>query len=115
MIITGGSKAPITPTGIGGFNTSRALSTRNDGPQSSSRPFDVTRDGFVMGEGAGALILESLDHAKARGAKITAEVVGGGDMTADAYHLTGTHPEEEGAFLRMHEALGRCRYSSIKI
>ena len=104
MIITGGSEAPITPTGIGGFNASRALSTRNDDPQTASRPFDVNRDGFVMGEGAGALILESLEHAEARGAHIIAEVVGGG-MAADAYHLTGTHPEGEGAVLGMNEAL----------
>lgn len=104
MIITGGSEAPITPTGIGGFNASRALSTRNDDPQTASRPFDVNRDGFVMGEGAGALILESLEHAEARGAHIIAEVVGGG-MAADAYHLTGTHPEGEGAVLGINEAL----------
>lgn len=104
MIITGGSEAPITAAGVGGFNASRALSTNNESPETASRPFDVDRDGFVMGEGAGALILESLDHAKARGAKIYGEVVGGG-MAADAYHLTGTHPEGEGAYLGMQEAL----------
>jgi 3-oxoacyl-[acyl-carrier-protein] synthase II len=104
MIVTGGSEAPITQAAIGGFNASRALSTRNDDPKSASRPFDESRDGFVMGEGAGALILESLDHAKARGAKIYAEIVGSG-MAADAYHLTGTHPEGEGAVLGMQEAL----------
>ena len=104
MIITGGSEAPITIAGVGGFNASRALSTRNDDPTTASRPFDVSRDGFVMGEGAGALILESLEHAQARGANIIAEVVGGG-MAADAYHLTGTHPDGEGAFLGMTEAL----------
>jgi len=104
MIVTGGSEAPITQAAIGGFNASRALSTRNDDPKTASRPFDESRDGFVMGEGAGALILESLDHAKARGAKIYAEIVGGG-MAADAYHLTGTHPAGEGAVLGMQEAL----------
>lgn len=104
MIITGGSEAPITIAGVGGFNASRALSTRNDDASSASRPFDVSRDGFVMGEGAGALVLESLEHAQARGANIIAEVVGGG-MAADAYHLTGTHPDGEGAFLGMKEAL----------
>jgi 3-oxoacyl-[acyl-carrier-protein] synthase II len=104
MIITGGSEAPITATGIGGFNASRALSTLNDQPGIASRPFDVNRDGFVMGEGAGALILESLEHAQQRNATIYAEVVGGG-MAADAYHLTGTHPEGEGAYLGMHAAL----------
>lgn len=104
MIITGGSEAPITPSGIGGFNASRALSTNNDNPQIASRPFDTARDGFVMGEGAGAIILESEEHALARGATIIGEVAGGG-MAADAYHLTGTHPEGEGAYLGMMEAL----------
>lgn len=104
MIVTGGSEAPITIAGLGGFNASRALSTNNEDPLGASKPFDVNRDGFVMGEGAGALILESLEHAEARGAHIYGEVVGGG-MAADAYHLTGTHPEGEGAFLGMKEAL----------
>lgn len=104
MIITGGSEAPITRTGIGGFNAAKALSTNNEEAAKASRPFDVTRDGFVMGEGAGALILESYDHAVKRGANIIAEVVGGG-MAADAYHLTGTHPEGEGAYLGMQAAL----------
>jgi len=104
MIITGGSEAPINPSGIGGFNAARALSTRNDAPSIASRPFDIERDGFVMGEGSGTLILESYEHALARGATILAEVAGGG-MAADAYHLTGTHPEGEGAFLGMEEAL----------
>lgn len=104
MIVTGGSEAPITIAGLGGFNASRALSTNNEDPLGASKPFDINRDGFVMGEGAGALILESLEHAKARGAHIYGEVVGGG-MAADAYHLTGTHPEGEGAFLGMKEAL----------
>ncbi len=104
MIITGGSEAPITAAGLGGFNASRALSTNNEEAATASRPFDKTRDGFVMGEGAGALVLESYEHAMARGANIIAEVAGGG-MAADAYHLTGTHPEGEGAVLGMHEAL----------
>lgn len=104
MIITGGSEAPITESSVGGFNASRALSTRNDSPATASRPFDVDRDGFVMGEGAGALVLESLEHALQRNAPILAEVVGGG-MAADAYHLTNTHPEGEGAYLGMLAAL----------
>lgn len=103
-IVTGGSEAPICEAGIGGFNACKALSTRNDSPATASRPFDVERDGFVMGEGAGCLILEEYEHAKARGAKIYAELVGGG-MSADAYHLTGTHPEGEGAVLGMQAAL----------
>ena len=110
MIITGGSEAPITPSGIGGFNAARALSTNNDEAETASRPFDISRDGFVMGEGAGALVLESYEHAKARGAEIIAEVAGGG-MAADAYHLTGTHPEGEGAFLGMTEALNDANIS----
>ncbi|MCE7992843.1 MAG: beta-ketoacyl-ACP synthase II [Roseivirga sp.] len=104
MIISGGSEAPISPSGIGGFNASRALSTNNDNPAGASRPFDIARDGFVMGEGAGALVLESEEHALARGATIIAEIAGGG-MAADAYHLTGTHPEGEGAYLGMMEAM----------
>jgi 3-oxoacyl-[acyl-carrier-protein] synthase II len=104
MIITGGSEAPITAAGLGGFNASRALSTNNENPTTACRPFDVSRDGFVMGEGSGTLILESYEHAIARGAHIIAEVAGGG-MAADAYHLTSTHPEGEGAFLGMEEAL----------
>lgn len=114
MVITGGSEAPITVAGVGGFNASRALSTRNDSPATASRPFDVDRDGFVMGEGAGALILESLEHAQARGANIIAEVVGGG-MAADAYHLTGTHPEGEGAYLGMTEALKEAEIEASEI
>lgn len=104
MIITGGSEAPITESSIGGFNASKALSTRNDSPATASRPFDTTRDGFVMGEGAGAIILESYEHAVQRNAPILAEMVGGG-MAADAYHLTGTHPDGEGAYLGMLAAL----------
>lgn len=104
IIVTGGSEAAINEAGIGGFNASKALSQRNDDPLTASRPFDKDRDGFVMGEGAGALILEEYEHAKRRGAKIYAEVAGGG-MSADAYHLTGTHPEGEGALLGMQDAL----------
>lgn len=104
MIISGGSEAPITESGVGGFNASKALSTYNENPQIASRPFDINRDGFVIGEGAGAIILEELEHAKKRGANIIAEIVGGG-MAADAYHLTATHPEGEGAYLGMHAAL----------
>ena len=104
VIITGGSEAPINESAVGGFNAARALSTLNDTPETASRPFDVSRDGFVMGEGAGAIILESLEHAQKRGAHIIAEVAGGG-MAADAYHLTGTHPEGEGAYLGMLEAM----------
>ena len=104
MIITGGSEAAINASSVGGFNAAKALSTRNDEPASASRPFDISRDGFVMGEGAGALILESYESAVKRNAPIIAEVAGGG-MAADAYHLTGTHPEGEGAYLGMIEAL----------
>ncbi len=104
MIITGGSEAPIGPSTIGGFGSAKALSTQNEQPSLASKPFDVNRDGFVMGEGAGALILEEYDHAIARGAHIYTEVVGGG-MAADAYHLTGTHPEGAGAVLGMKLAL----------
>lgn len=104
MIISGGSEAAINQAAMGGFSSAQALSKRNEECELASRPFDVTRDGFVMGEGAGALILEEYEHAKARGAKIYAEVVGGG-MAADAYHLTGTHPEGDGAVLGMEEAM----------
>ncbi len=114
MIITGGSEAPITESSIGGFNASRALSTQNDNPLTASRPFDTNRDGFVMGEGAGAIILEDLEKAKARGATIIGEIVGGG-MAADAYHLTGTHPEGEGAYLGMHAALEDANITADKI
>jgi 3-oxoacyl-[acyl-carrier-protein] synthase II len=95
-MIAGGTEAVITPLGIGGFNAMRALSTRNDEPEKASRPFDVDRDGFVMGEGAGVIILESLEIAMDRGAKIYAEVAGYG-MTADAYHITVPAPNGEGA------------------
>ncbi|NDV68859.1 beta-ketoacyl-ACP synthase II [Dysgonomonas sp. 25] len=103
-IVTGGSEAPITISGTGGFNALTALSTRNDSPQTASRPFSASRDGFVMGEGAACLVLEELEHALARGAKIYAEVVGGG-MSADAYHLTASHPEGLGAKIVMKAAL----------
>jgi 3-oxoacyl-[acyl-carrier-protein] synthase II len=96
VIVTGGSEAAVTEGGIGGFNALKALSTRNEEPERASRPFDSTRDGFVLGEGAGAVILESYDHAVARGATIYAEMVGGG-MSADAHHLTAPHPEGLGA------------------
>lgn len=95
-IVTGGSEAAVNEVGVGGFNALKALSTRNDDPKTASRPFDVDRDGFVLGEGSGALILEELEHALKRGAKIYAEVVGGG-MSGDAYHMTAPHPEGIGA------------------
>ncbi|CAM3740485.1 beta-ketoacyl-ACP synthase II [Elizabethkingia occulta] len=104
MIITGGSEAAITKSSVGGFNSAKALSTNNENPQAASRPFDINRDGFVIGEGAGAVILEELESAKQRGANIIAEIVGGG-MAADAYHITGTHPDGEGAYLGMLAAL----------
>jgi 3-oxoacyl-[acyl-carrier-protein] synthase II len=104
IIVAGGSEAAIIASGIGGFGALKALSTRNESPETASRPFDETRDGFVMGEGGVALVLEAYDHAIARGAKIYAEIAGGG-MSADAYHLTSTHPEGEGALLGMQLAL----------
>ncbi len=104
MIVTGGAEASINETGIGGFNAMKALSERNDSPETASRPFDKDRDGFVLGEGAGTLVLEELEHALQRDAKIYAEVAGGG-ATADAYHVTATHPEGEGARRAMEEAL----------
>ncbi len=103
-IVTGGSEAVVTQSGIGGFNAMKALSERNDDPKTASRPFDVDRDGFVLGEGAGAIILEELEHAKQRGATIYAEVAGGG-MSADAYHLTAPHPEGLGVINVMQNAL----------
>lgn len=114
VMIAGGSEAPITRAGIGGFGAMKALSTRNESPETASRPFDVTRDGFVMGEGAGALILEELEHAKARGAKIYAEVVGAG-MSNDAYHSTATHPEGLGAILAMEMALEEAQITPHEI
>ncbi|MDD7449206.1 MAG: beta-ketoacyl-ACP synthase II [Prevotellaceae bacterium] len=103
-IVTGGAEAAIFDAGVGGFNAMHALSTRNEDPQGASRPFSASRDGFVMGEGAGCLILEELEHAKARGAKIYAELVGAG-LSADAHHLTASHPEGLGATLVMSNAL----------
>lgn len=103
-IVTGGAEAAIWPTGVGGFNAMKALSTRNDEPERASRPFSASRDGFVMGEGAGILVLEEMEHAIARGARIYAEVAGVG-MSADAYHITASHPEGLGAKLVMQRAL----------
>jgi len=114
MIITGGSEAPITEASVGGFNAARALSTNNESPGTASRPFDVSRDGFVIGEGAGAIILEELEYAKKRGATILGEIAGGA-MAADAYHLTGTHPEGEGAVLGMRLALEDAQISPDQI
>lgn len=104
IIVAGGSEAAVTAPGMGGFNAMKALSERNDSPQTASRPFDLDRDGFVLGEGAGAIILEEYEHAVKRGATIYAELAGGG-MTADAYHMTAPHPEGLGVTLVMHEAL----------
>jgi len=104
LFIAGGSEASISPAGIGGFNAMQAMSTNNDEFATASRPFDVTRDGFVIGEGAGALILEELGHARARGAKIYAEVIGSG-LTADAYHITAPHPDGMGAVNVMKQAI----------
>lgn len=104
MIVSGGSESTMNETCVGGFNALQALSMRNDDPQTASRPFDLDRDGFVLGEGAGCIILEELEHAKARGAKIYAEMIGGG-MSADAYHLTAPHPEGLGAGNVMRAAL----------
>ncbi|MFI3319990.1 MAG: beta-ketoacyl-ACP synthase II [Rikenellaceae bacterium] len=104
MIITGGSEAPVNEPAVGGFNSMQALSTRNDDPATASRPFDADRDGFVIGEGAGAIVLEEYEHAKARGAKIYCEMVGGG-ASADAHHFTAPHPEGLGAMKSMRDAL----------
>ncbi len=104
IIVSGGSEAPITPASFGGFSAMKAMSTRNDEPATASRPFDVNRDGFIMGEGAGALILEEYEHAVKRGAHIYGEITGA-SMTADAYHMTATHPEGLGALKAMQLAL----------
>ncbi|CCH56012.1 3-oxoacyl-(acyl-carrier-protein) synthase [Fibrisoma limi BUZ 3] len=104
VIVTGGSEYVVTESAVGGFSNMKALSERNDDPAAASRPFDANRDGFVLGEGAGAIVLEEYEHAKARGARIYAELVGTG-ATADAYHMTGTHPEGLGAAMAMQEAL----------
>jgi 3-oxoacyl-[acyl-carrier-protein] synthase II len=113
-MIAGGSEASINEIGVGGFNANRALSTRNDSPETASRPFDATRDGFVMGEGAGALLLEELEIAKKRGAKIYAEIVGVG-LSADAHHITAPHPEGTGAILSMEMALKTAGITPDKI
>ena len=104
VVVTGGSEAAVTIAGMGGFNAMHALSTRNESPETASRPFDATRDGFVLGEGAGALILEEYEHAKARGAKIYAEVAGGG-LSSDAYHMTAPHPDGIGVVRVMENCL----------
>lgn len=104
IIVTGGSEAAVTQAGVGGFNAMKALSERNEGHETASRPFDAERDGFVLGEGAGAIILEEYEHAKARGAKIYAEVIGGG-MSSDAYHMTAPHPEGIGVIAVMKNCL----------
>jgi len=104
IIVSGGSEAAICEAGVGGFNALKALSERNDSPETASRPYDKTRDGFVLGEGAGAVILEEYEHAKKRGAKIYAEIIGGG-LSADAYHITAPHPEGAGIIKVMENAL----------
>ncbi|MEZ4793814.1 MAG: beta-ketoacyl-ACP synthase II [Gelidibacter sp.] len=104
VVVTGGSEAAVTIAGMGGFNAMHALSTRNESPETASRPFDATRDGFVLGEGAGAIILEDYEHAKARGAKIYAELLGGG-LSSDAYHMTAPHPEGIGVIAVMKNCL----------
>jgi len=114
VMIAGGSEAAITPMGVGGFAAMKALSTRNDDPEHACRPFDKDRDGFVVGEGAGILILEELEHAKARGATILAEIVGYG-MSSDAYHMTGMAAEGEGCFRAMNNALKSADLSPDKI
>ena len=103
-MVSGGAEAAVYPAGVGGFNSMHALSTRNDSPETASRPFSGSRDGFIIGEGSACLVLEELEHAKARGARIYAEVVGGG-MSADAYHITASHPEGLGAKLVMKRAI----------
>ena len=104
VIVAGGSEAPVTIAGVGGFNAMHALSTRNDDPNTASRPFDRDRDGFVLGEGAGSLIIEEYEHAVNRGAKIYAEVIGGG-LSCDAYHMTAPHPDGRGAIKVMKNCL----------
>ena len=114
VIISGGSEAPISEASIGGFCAMKAMSTRNEDPTTASRPFDVERDGFVMGEGAGALVLEEYEHARARGAHIYAEVAGAA-MTADAYHMTATHPEGLGAYHAMRLALEDAQLNTSEV
>ena len=114
VFVTGGSESPISEASIGGFNALKAMSTRNEDPTAASRPFDRDRDGFVMGEGAGALIVEEYEHAKKRGAKIYAEIVGA-SMTADAYHMTATHPEGLGASKAMQIALKEAKLNPLDV
>jgi 3-oxoacyl-[acyl-carrier-protein] synthase II len=114
VIVSGGSEAAVCEAGVGGFNAMRALSERNDSPETASRPYDKDRDGFVLGEGAGALILEEYEHAKRRGAKIYGEVLGGG-MSADAYHITAPHPEGAGITKVMFNALEDANISASEI
>jgi len=114
IIVSGGSEAPITQASVGGFSSMKAMSTRNDNPKVASRPYDTERDGFIMGEGAGALILEEYEHAKARGAKIYAELIGAA-MTADAYHMTAPHPEGIGAAKSMELALEDANITSDQV
>lgn len=114
VFVTGGSEASLNEIGIGGFNASRAISTRNDSPETASRPFDSTRDGFVMGEGGGALILEDLDHALSRNAKIYAEIIGVG-LSADAHHITAPHPGGAGAVLAMEMAIQNSDIDAVDI
>ncbi|MEG1573617.1 MAG: beta-ketoacyl-ACP synthase II [Bacteroidales bacterium] len=114
IIVTGGAEAGVNLSGIGGFNAMHALSTRNDSPETASRPFSASRDGFVLGEGAACLILEEMEHALARGAKIYAEVIGGG-MSADAYHLTASHPDGLGAQLVIQNALSDAEISPEEV
>lgn len=114
VMIAGGSEAVVNIPGVGGFNSMQAISTRNDDPQHASRPFDVARDGFVMGEGAAALVLEEYEHAKARGAKIYCEFAGGG-MSADAYHMTAPDPEGNGAVKSMKDALAEAGLSPAQV
>ncbi len=113
-IVTGGSEAAINESGIGGFNAVQAMSTRNDDPQKASRPYDKDRDGFVLGEGGVSLVLEEYEHAKARGAKIYAEIIGGG-MSGDAYHITAPHPDGLGATLVMQRALKDAEISPTEV
>lgn len=112
--VTGGSEATVAAAGIGGFNALKALSERNDDPQSASRPYDKDRDGFVLGEGGGAIVLEEYEHAKARGAKIYCELIGGG-FSSDAYHITAPHPEGYGAYLSMKDALEDAKISPEEV
>lgn len=114
ICVSGGSEATNTQAGIGGFNALRALSERNDDPKTASRPYDKDRDGFVLGEGGGAIVLEEYEHAKARGAKIYCELIGGG-FSSDAYHITAPHPEGYGAFLSMQDALDDAKINPSEI